>query len=156
VRAANTGVSAFINPLGEVVERVHNQDGKDTFIMGGVTSPVSIAKEPTLFSKGGWLFPYLCLTLFMILSLRRPKNTVGPPRPVAEGSHGLLRLRQESESWQILAMAIFLLFFSGCVRLQGGAFAAKKDASGEAKVKEVSFDSDHWLGKQKPSGKVET
>ncbi len=65
VRAANTGVSAFINPLGEAVERVHNQDGKDTFVMGGLTYPVPLAKESTLFRKGGWLFPYLCLVLFL-------------------------------------------------------------------------------------------
>lgn len=65
VRAANTGVSAFITPLGEVAARVKNQEGKDTFIMGGITYPVTWDKIPTLYRQGGWLFPYLCAAVFI-------------------------------------------------------------------------------------------
>ncbi len=122
VRAANTGVSAFITPLGEVVEKVHNQDGKDTFVMGGTTYPVVLAKEETLFRKGGWLFPYACLA---VLIAWIPFHRFRP-----------------------LALVFFLLLTSACVRIQGGGFVAKKDSSGEPKVHEVSFDSDKLLNRQ--------
>jgi len=69
----------------------------------------------------------------------------------------LLRLRQKA--WRILAMtgiSIFLLLLSGCIRLQGGAFYAKKNATGEPKVKEVYADTDKLLGQERESsGKIE-
>lgn len=61
VRAANTGISGFITSRGQVVERVKNQEKKDTFVMGGVTYPADTSSEVTLFRRGGWLFPYFCL-----------------------------------------------------------------------------------------------
>ncbi len=65
VRAANTGVSGFITSTGRVVERVKNQEGKDTFVMGGMTYPVIWAKEATPYRKGGWLFPYVCILVML-------------------------------------------------------------------------------------------
>ena len=136
VRAANTGVSAFITPLGEIAERVHNQEGKDIFIMGGMTYPVVLTKENTLYQHGGWLFPYLCLfvlVLTFLFSARLPKKSLA-------------------------FFAVLLIFsFTGCIRLQGGAFYAKKGPQDEVpKVKEAYFDSNELLpGKKQAPGKIE-
>ncbi len=137
VRAANTGVSGFITPRGQVVERVKNQEGEDTFVMGGITYPLAFAKETTLYRKGGWLFPYgiLGTVLAGTLLLARPV----PPRTVP---------------------ALLVLWFflgTGCLRLTGGAFYAKKGTEGEpAKVKEVHLDTDEFLPGKKPApGKIE-
>lgn len=135
VRAANTGVSGFITPLGQVVERVRNQEGKDTFIIGGMTYPIILTKVPTLFQRGGWLFPHGCfivLVLALFSMLRLPKKTSA-------------------------SLAIFLsLSLFGCIRLQGGAFLAKKNPDGEPKSKEVSFDTSQLvLGKKQAPGRIE-
>ena len=61
VRAANSGVSGFVTPEGRLAERVKNQEGKDTFVMGGMTYPVVWAKEKTFYRRGGWIFPVVCL-----------------------------------------------------------------------------------------------
>jgi apolipoprotein N-acyltransferase len=132
VRAANTGVSGFINARGEVVERVRNQEGKDTFVMGGTTYPVALSKEETLYRRGGWLFPHACL---MILTVYGMIRVVG----------AALRGRPHRGAPTFLVF-IFLIFLStGCIRLRGGAFFAKKSPEGETRVKEVSLDTDQVL-----------
>ena len=67
VRAANTGVSGFITSRGQVAERVRNQQGSDSFVIGGMAYPVAWNKEETLYRAGGWLFPYGCLAVLMII-----------------------------------------------------------------------------------------
>ena len=136
VRAANTGVSAFITPLGEITERVHNQQGKDTFIMGGMTYPVVLTTENTLYQHGGWLFPYLCLFVLVLTffsSVRFPKKSLA------------------------FFAALLIFSFTGCIRLQGGAFFTKKGSGDESpKVKEAYFDSNELLpGKKQAPGRIE-
>lgn len=143
VRSANTGVSAFISPFGQVLERVQNQEGKDTFIMGGMTYPVGFENRggfrqrfvaartaPTLYRQAGWIFPYGCLAVLMLWGIKT--------------------------STLILIFLVFALT-AGCIRLAGGAFYAKK-GNGEKppKVKEVYFDTDELLdGKEKAPGNIE-
>lgn len=68
VRAANTGVSAFISPRGKVYARVRNKKGEDIFSTGKETAEVSLRDgETTVFRQGGWLFPYAAGGLFMIM-----------------------------------------------------------------------------------------
>lgn len=68
VRAANTGVSAFISSRGHVYARVRDKKGGDIFATGKETAEVAIeAGEKTLFRKGGWLFPYAGAGGFFIL-----------------------------------------------------------------------------------------
>lgn len=130
VRSANTGVSGFITPWGQVTERVRNQENKDTFIIGGMTYPVTLSKEETLYRKGGWLFPYVCL-MVLVLGLFLPRRVVS---------------------------AVFLAFFlSGCIHFQGGAFYAKKGSNEKPpEVKEISVNTDKLLGRDTGSrGKIE-
>ncbi|MBI4431770.1 MAG: apolipoprotein N-acyltransferase [Candidatus Omnitrophica bacterium] len=63
VRAANTGVSAFINPKGFVEDRVMNEEGSDIFVSGGLTRPIFASSAETPFRKFGFLFPFVCILL---------------------------------------------------------------------------------------------
>jgi apolipoprotein N-acyltransferase len=67
VRAANTGISAFISNKGAVLDRVHEKNGQDLFIMGKSTFALPLASKETLYRKGGFLFPYAALALFGLL-----------------------------------------------------------------------------------------
>lgn len=68
VRAANTGVSAFISPQGEVYARVRNKKGEDIFSTGKETAWVTLREgQTTVFRQGGWLFPYAAGALFVIM-----------------------------------------------------------------------------------------
>ncbi len=70
VRAANTGVSAFISPKGEVYARVRNKKGEDIFSLGKETAPVVLREgQTTPFRQGGWIFPYAGSALFGLLFL---------------------------------------------------------------------------------------
>jgi len=61
IRAANTGVSAIINPYGEIIEKLPlNQQG---FIDGQIPSPIS---GKTLYSSTGEILP-LALTFFLFV-----------------------------------------------------------------------------------------
>lgn len=73
VRAANTGISAFISPKGEVTEQVRSQDGRDIFVSGFKTATISIPESETLFTQFGFLFPYLILGIFLwlLVSLKK-------------------------------------------------------------------------------------
>ncbi|MBI2167473.1 MAG: apolipoprotein N-acyltransferase [Candidatus Omnitrophica bacterium] len=75
VRAANSGVSGFITPEGRVAERVKNQEGKDTFVMGGMTYPVVWAKEKTFYRRGGWIFPVVCLAGVLVAGIFQRKES---------------------------------------------------------------------------------
>ncbi len=138
-RAANSGVSAFITPRGIVAERVKNQEGKDTFVMGGMTYPVAWAREKTFYSQGGWLFPYVCLAALAImvgLRMKKFKSKVG-----ARHTSPLLFL--------ILSVCTALLT-AGCIRLSGGAYYAKKTGDEPPQVKEVYVDTAELVEKKAP------
>ncbi len=57
VRAANTGVSCFIGPTGNIEGRVRAQ-GKDIYIDGHLTRSVTITDEPTFYTRFGDLFVF--------------------------------------------------------------------------------------------------
>lgn len=63
IRAANTGVSAFISDTGIVLDRVKDSKGHDTWIAGGLTYPVLIKNSTTFYQKAGYFFPLFCLLL---------------------------------------------------------------------------------------------
>ena len=67
VHVANTGVSVFISRKGEVLDRVRNPEGKDIFIAGRKTYPLAMENERTFYRRGGWIFPYGALALFVVL-----------------------------------------------------------------------------------------
>jgi len=69
VRAANTGVSAFISHRGQVLATVKDGRGEDTFSMGQRTLDLPLVTERTPYRQGGFLFPNVALALFLIMAL---------------------------------------------------------------------------------------
>jgi apolipoprotein N-acyltransferase len=69
VRAANTGVSAFISFRGEVLGTVKNVKGEETFILGQSTLDLPLITRDTFYRQGGWMFPYAAVGLFLIMSI---------------------------------------------------------------------------------------
>lgn len=67
IRAANTGVSAYISPEGVIRKKVM-QNGHETFVDGGFvcTIPLSKGQQRTVYQAGGYLFPRLCIVLLAI------------------------------------------------------------------------------------------
>ena len=55
-RAATTGVSAFINSKGKIVERIRNADGKDLFVSGVLVRDVPLSKKRTFYTLYGDVF----------------------------------------------------------------------------------------------------
>lgn len=66
-RAANTGVSCFIDPFGRITGKVRN-NGEDIFVEGHLTQDVVLANENTFYTRHGDLFVYASL-LVSILAL---------------------------------------------------------------------------------------
>ena len=63
VRAANTGVSAFVSAGGEVVDRIQDSQGHDLFVMGGLVRSIEVGGKKTLYQRGGHWFGFFCLIL---------------------------------------------------------------------------------------------
>jgi len=75
-RAANTGISCFIDPYGRITGRVKNND-TDIFVEGYLTQKIPLAYERTFYTINGDIFVYLVLsiTILMIaITVLRPKN----------------------------------------------------------------------------------
>jgi len=75
-RAANTGVSCFIDPYGRTTGRVQNGN-KDIFVEGYLTQEIRLTQEKTLYTQYGDIFVYVCLILTAViiaLSLFRTKR----------------------------------------------------------------------------------
>jgi len=69
VRAANTGVSAFVSHQGRVLAAVKDAKGEETFVMGHKTLDLPLVAAPTSYRRGGFLFPYIAVAFFLILSV---------------------------------------------------------------------------------------
>jgi apolipoprotein N-acyltransferase len=62
VRAANTGISAFVSPSGRVVE------ASPIFTALPVTGTAGIGAEPTFYARFGDLFAYVCVLIAALFS----------------------------------------------------------------------------------------
>ena len=62
IRAANTGVSCFISPTGEISSRVH-ENGKDIFVRGISTANVDIWRGRTYYVRHGDHFVLFCVAM---------------------------------------------------------------------------------------------
>lgn len=60
VRAANTGVSCFIDHKGKIKQGVENKDRRATFVDGVSIGTIEFYKEKTFYTKYGDVFAYLC------------------------------------------------------------------------------------------------
>jgi len=63
IHCANTGISAFVSPKGEVTDRIKDQRGQDIFVMGGITRPIALIHTNTPYLQFGYLFPYIALLI---------------------------------------------------------------------------------------------
>lgn len=59
LRAANTGVSCYVDPKGRIHDPV-NAEGRTTFAAGTASYAVSFQKQETFYTKFGDVFTYLC------------------------------------------------------------------------------------------------
>ena len=66
VRAANTGVSALVDPWGRIVTTVANVQGKKTFIEGTAWGVLPLNHEKTFYTKYGDVFTYLCFLCILV------------------------------------------------------------------------------------------
>lgn len=65
VRAANTGISAFIDPIG------HIQEASPLFSEYAHSRPVALLEGLTCYVRWGFLFPWACLLLTGVMAIKR-------------------------------------------------------------------------------------
>jgi apolipoprotein N-acyltransferase len=73
-RAANTGVSCFIDPYGRIVGKVE-RNGKATYVRGYLTHEITVSRERTFYTEYGDVFVYLCLFVscfIVVISFFKP------------------------------------------------------------------------------------
>jgi len=56
VRSANTGISAFIDPYGRIVEQLKGADGNSIFVEGVLSGAVPLSMGPTFYTRYGDVF----------------------------------------------------------------------------------------------------
>jgi apolipoprotein N-acyltransferase len=74
VRAANTGISCFINPVGKIYEAVRRDaDGKiRRNVEGAVAAPVKLTDQRTPYVRFGDAFAWLCALLAVVALVAAP------------------------------------------------------------------------------------
>ena len=65
-RAATTGVSAFIEPDGKIVERVQDSSGNDLFVSGFLVRDVPLSEKKTFYTKYGDVFAFVAIGITLI------------------------------------------------------------------------------------------
>ncbi len=65
VRAANTGVSAFIDPFGRLVKVAANDDGKKSFVTATAVASVPLLTQLTFYTKYGDVFAFCCILVIL-------------------------------------------------------------------------------------------
>jgi apolipoprotein N-acyltransferase len=67
VRAANTGVSGFIDPRGKIISLVNNPDGRQIFISGFKTQGISIRRQSSFYRNHGDFIVLFCLLILFYI-----------------------------------------------------------------------------------------
>jgi apolipoprotein N-acyltransferase len=65
-RAANTGVSALVDPWGRIIATVSDGHGKKTLIEGIAWGVLPLVHEKTFYTKYGDIFTYLCFLCILV------------------------------------------------------------------------------------------
>jgi len=75
-RAANTGISGFIDPAGRSLGIIHNRQGKQIFVQGYSSQNIGLtAVKPTFYNRYGDFFVAFCLLLdACVIIIFRLKN----------------------------------------------------------------------------------
>ncbi|MBI5415680.1 MAG: apolipoprotein N-acyltransferase [Candidatus Omnitrophica bacterium] len=76
VRAANTGVSGFIDPSGRLVKAVEDTRGKKTYVAGYALARVPLGAGETFYTKYGDVFVAGCCGWLLWAAVRR--RTINP------------------------------------------------------------------------------
>lgn len=63
VRAANTGISGFVDPRGRIVSPVRDTRGKEIFVGGFSSADICLAAARSFYNRYGDIFVLLCLLL---------------------------------------------------------------------------------------------
>jgi apolipoprotein N-acyltransferase len=75
IHAANTGVSGFIDEKGRLTDTLQDKTGRELFVMGGMTRPVTPQKLVAFYVTWGWTIPltafFLALFSFGIVSFSK-------------------------------------------------------------------------------------
>ncbi|MCX5668262.1 MAG: apolipoprotein N-acyltransferase [Candidatus Omnitrophica bacterium] len=69
IRAANTGLSCFIDQKGRIVSKVSKED-KDLFIDGFKAQEIVLSRTRTLYTAYGDIFAYLCIFFTVLVCCR--------------------------------------------------------------------------------------
>jgi apolipoprotein N-acyltransferase len=59
-RAANTGVSGFVDPLGRIISLAQDSKAKKTFVSAVSSAEIPVNTQLTFYTKYGDIFTYLC------------------------------------------------------------------------------------------------
>jgi apolipoprotein N-acyltransferase len=76
VRAANTGISAFIDPLGRITDRLRGANGRETFVEGVLAGETIVASRATFYTHYGDVFAVTQITLCLLLPLAPRRRAV--------------------------------------------------------------------------------
>ena len=57
-RAANTGVSAFIDPFGRITQRLRGADLRELFVEGALVGDLTVSRARTFYTQYGDLFAF--------------------------------------------------------------------------------------------------
>lgn len=68
-RAANTGLSAFIDPYGRITDRVKDATGRELFVEGVLVHDVPLSRTRTFYTRYGDVFAFLQIGLAAVLLL---------------------------------------------------------------------------------------
>lgn len=78
VRAANTGISCFIDSHGNITGRVKDQNGDDTFVEGYLTGAIRPSDARTFYTIYGDIFVYFVLAITGLIlasvAFKRPRR----------------------------------------------------------------------------------
>ena len=62
-----SGISAFINPTGEILERIEDENKNDVSVAGILVRDIPLSDQKTFYTKFGDLFAFITLGLSAIL-----------------------------------------------------------------------------------------
>jgi apolipoprotein N-acyltransferase len=65
-RAANTGISCFIDPFGKIITRVQNNN-RDIRVEGYITREIPLRRQGTFYTRHGDVFAYIALFITSIV-----------------------------------------------------------------------------------------
>jgi apolipoprotein N-acyltransferase len=69
LRVANTGISAFIDPHGRIVERLRGSDGRDVFVAGVLVASMPVTRTETVYTVYGDVFAVSLLAASALLTI---------------------------------------------------------------------------------------